>query len=103
MKSSIFKNKVNRKNILPGQLATKLLVTGTKDKKMILPEYGPQKVGNHRSTISFLKKSLVLRQTVTICNRLKFPTQKLSDDIILDSSAIKLTFLSTDFQPFIFS
>ncbi len=47
MKSTIFNNKSHNKFLLPGQLATKLIVTGTKDKTIILPGLGPEKVEKH--------------------------------------------------------
>jgi hypothetical protein len=47
MKSTIFYKKSHNKYRLPVQLATKLIITGTKDKIFILPGLGPQKVENH--------------------------------------------------------
>ncbi len=47
MKFTIFNNKSHNKYLLLGQLATKLIVTGTKDKIFILPGLGPEKVEKH--------------------------------------------------------
>jgi hypothetical protein len=47
MKSCIFKDKVIKKFYYQDKLATKPIVTGTKDKKIILLGHGPEKVENH--------------------------------------------------------
>jgi hypothetical protein len=47
--STIFNKKSHNKYLLPGQLATKLIVTGTKDKIFILPGLGPEKDESHYS------------------------------------------------------
>jgi hypothetical protein len=49
MKSTIFNKKIHNKYLLPEQLATELIVTGTKNKILILPGLGPEKVENHFS------------------------------------------------------
>ncbi len=59
MKSCIFKDKVIRKFYYWEKLATKPIVTGKKDKKIILPGLGPEKVENHCSTPVFLNPCAV--------------------------------------------
>ncbi len=62
MKSSIFKDKVIRKFYYRGELATKPLVNGTIDKKIILPGHRPEKVENH-----WVKAFLGIYLNHTVC------------------------------------